>query len=207
MSCLSLYVYVCVYVCLSVHRHLYLCLCLCALIISLLLFRLFCHVFIFHTFSITFFSVHPNMCLLVFLFCFFLFLPPVPFLSTIFSLSLFHCLPHPASFVLISSIPLSSFPWFLHPRSTSSSPPSSSPRLHLLLVFCVVVSLSPPPSSVLRSCILVSLVLFSLSPPSFVLVSSSLCDFAEWHPGSGCHPLPPPQHGARPLHQRGAAAH
>ena len=70
------------------------------------------------------------------------------FLSTLFSLSLSHCLLHPASFVLVSSIPVSACPWFLRPRSTSVSPPSSSPRLHpCLLISCVVVSLCPSPSS------------------------------------------------------------
>lgn len=37
--------------------------------------------------------------------------------------------------------------------------------------------------------------------------SSSLCDFAERGPGSGCHPLPPSQHCPRTLDQRHPAAH
>ena len=48
------------------------------------------------------------------------------------------------------------------------------------------------------------------SPPRRCLhnvPSSSLCDFAERGPGSGCHPLPPSQHCPRTPDQRHPAAH
>ena len=190
MSCLSLYVYVCVSVCLSVHWHLYLCLCLCALINSLLLLHWFCCVFIFHTrhmpllASECFFLCIPTCASLFFCSALLYFCPLSPFF--IHPLLFVPSILRPASFVLVLSlVPLLSL--YVLVSSVLISPSPSLPP-HLL---CSRLLLHP----------------LSSAPVSFVLVSSSLCDFAEWSPGSGCHPLPPPQHGARPLHQRGAAAH
>ena len=91
-----------------------------------------------------FLSVHPNMCLLVLLFCFALLLPPVSFFYPPSSL----CPLHPASCVLrprpvLGSSSLTLRSRLLRPHLPFSILASSSP-----------VFSSPSPSSVLRSCIL-----------------------------------------------------
>lgn len=59
----------------------------------------------------------------------------------------------------------------------------------------------------LSLCLFSSLSVFSSCRCLHNVPSSSLCDFAERGPGSGCHPLPPSQHCPGTPDQRHSAAH
>lgn len=78
----------------------------------------------------------------------------------------------------------------------------------LFLSLCFkCLSLCQTVCSCLSFCLFPSPSFFSLCLRLHNVPSSSLCDFAERGPGSGCHPLPPPQHCPRTPDQRGPAAH
>lgn len=93
---------------------------------------------------------------------------------------------------------------FLHPPRTAFCP------LFALNVMFVFVSDTSPSIYVCASlplCLLLSSSVFSSRRCLHNVPSSSLCDFAERGPGSGCHPLPPSQHCPGTLDQRHPAAH
>lgn len=75
-----------------------------------------------------------------------------------------------------------------------------------MFVWVFHTSLSIYVCASLSLCPFLFLFVFSLVAVS-IMSSSSLCDFAERGPGSGCHPLPPSQHCPRSSDQRHPAAH